>query len=54
MVYVILICLVVTVIAALRSILGYEEMKKDSWLDRVLLALLWLNLTFVLLENIPK
>lgn len=54
MIYVSLVCFVLSIILVFRSIFGYEEIKADNMWDRGLLALLWLNITLVLLEDIAS
>ena len=54
MIYVSLVCFVLGLIFVFRSIFGYEEIKADNIWDRVLLALLWLNLSLSFMEDVLK
>lgn len=54
MIYVNLICFVMGAIFMLRSMFGYEEINSESWLDRLVLSLLWLNLSLSFLEDALK
>ena len=52
MIYVNLVCSVMAAIFMLRSMFGYEEINSESWLDRLVLSLLWLNLSLSFLEEV--
>lgn len=54
MFYANLICFVVAMVFTLRSMFGYEEINPESWLDRLVLSLLWLNLSLSFLEDVLK
>lgn len=54
MFYVNLICFVMAMIFMFRSIFGYEEINPNKVLDRIVLSLLWLNLTLSFLEDVFK
>jgi hypothetical protein len=54
MIYVSLVCFVIGAIFMIRSMSGYEEINSESWLDRLVLSLLWLNLSLSFLEDVLK
>lgn len=54
MFYANLICFVMAMIFMFRSIFGYEEINPNKVLDRIVLSLLWLNLTLSFLEDVFK
>ena len=47
-------CFLYGLFLVIRSLFGYEEYKSDSYLDRGLMAILWLNVTLDFLNDIIK
>lgn len=54
MFYVDIACFILGVVLVFRSLFGYEELKSSRVWDRIILTLLWLNITFDFLFSILK
>lgn len=54
MIYFYSFCFICGLFIVVRSLFGYEEYKSDSYLDRGLVAILWLNVTLAFLDEILK
>lgn len=54
MFYVDIVCFILGVVLVFRSLFGYEELKSSRVRDRIILSLLWLNITFHFLISIVK
>lgn len=54
MFYVDIVCFILGVVLVFRSLFGYEELKSSRVWDRIILSLLWLNITFDFLLSILK